>query len=44
LHEEPVGNRHLAGPSHEKRLMKEGQVFTVEPFLSLGATVAESDG
>ena len=28
---------------HEKRLMKEGQVFTIEPFLSLGAGFAEDD-
>jgi len=27
----------------ERRLMKEGQVFTVEPFLSLGATFADDD-
>jgi methionyl aminopeptidase len=25
----------------EKRIMKEGQVFTVEPFLSFGATFAD---
>ena len=29
---------------HDKRLMKEGQVFTVEPFLSFGAIFAEDDG
>ena len=28
---------------HDKRLMKEGQVFTIEPFLSLGATFADDD-
>ncbi|KJS08805.1 MAG: methionine aminopeptidase [Hoeflea sp. BRH_c9] len=42
LHEEP--SEIATWPDrHEKRLMKEGQVFTVEPFLSLGATVAESE-
>ncbi|AKH99168.1 methionine aminopeptidase, type I [Hoeflea sp. IMCC20628] len=28
---------------HDKRLMEEGQVFTIEPFLSFGATFAEDD-
>lgn len=42
LHEEP--SEIATWPDrHEKRLMTEGQVFTVEPFLSLGATVAESE-
>ncbi|MAY60650.1 MAG: type I methionyl aminopeptidase [Rhizobiales bacterium] len=40
LHEEP---REIATwpDKHEKRLMQEGQVFTIEPFLSLGALFAE---
>ena len=42
MHEEP--SEIATWPDrHEKRLMTEGQVFTVEPFLSLGATVAESE-
>lgn len=42
LHEEP--SEIATWPdSREKRLMQEGQVFTVEPFLSLGATFAESE-
>lgn len=42
LHEDP--SEIATWPDrHEKRLMKEGQVFTIEPFLSLGATFAESD-
>ena len=42
LHEDP--SEIATWPDrHEKRLMTEGQVFTVEPFLSLGATVAESE-
>ena len=28
---------------HDKRLMEEGQVFTIEPFLSFGAIFAEDD-
>ncbi|WP_322988286.1 type I methionyl aminopeptidase [Hoeflea sp.] len=43
LHDEP--SEIATWPDrHEKRLMKEGQVFTIEPFLSLGATIADSDG
>ncbi|OCW59300.1 type I methionyl aminopeptidase [Hoeflea olei] len=43
LHEEP--SEIATWPDkHEKRVMQEGQVFTVEPFLSLGATFAESEG
>ena len=40
LHEEP---REIATwpDKHEKRLMQEGQVFTIEPFLSLGALFAD---
>ena len=42
LHEDP--SEIATWPDrHEKRVMKEGQVFTVEPFLSLGANVAESE-
>lgn len=42
LHEDP--SEIATWPDrHEKRLMKEGQVFTVEPFLSLGATVADGN-
>ncbi|MCY0096456.1 type I methionyl aminopeptidase [Hoeflea sp. J2-29] len=42
LHEDPT--EIATWPDrHEKRVMKEGQVFTVEPFLSLGATFAEDD-
>lgn len=40
LHEEPAEVSTWADPS-EKRMMTEGLVFTVEPFLSLGATWAE---
>ena len=40
LHEEPDGNRHMAGPS-ERRTITEGLVFTVEPFLSMGAEWAD---
>jgi methionyl aminopeptidase len=40
LHEEP--SEIATWPDkHEKRIMKEGQVFTVEPFLSLGAVFAD---
>ncbi|MBY5352714.1 type I methionyl aminopeptidase [Rhizobium leguminosarum] len=40
LHEEPAELSTWPDPS-EKRMMTEGLVFTVEPFLSLGATWAE---
>ncbi len=40
LHEEPAELSTWPDPS-EKRIMAEGLVFTVEPFLSLGATWAE---
>jgi methionyl aminopeptidase len=40
LHEEPA--EIATWPDkHEKRIMEEGQVFTIEPFLSLGAVYAE---
>ncbi|WP_420407170.1 type I methionyl aminopeptidase [Hoeflea sp.] len=40
LHEEP--SEIATWPDkHEKRIMEEGQVFTVEPFLSLGAVFAD---
>ena len=42
LHEEP-GEIATWPDRHEKRIMQEGQVFTIEPFLSLGATYAEDD-
>jgi methionyl aminopeptidase len=41
LHEEPVEVSTWADPD-ETRIMEDGLVFTVEPFLSLGATWAES--
>lgn len=40
LHEEP-GEIATWPDKHEKRIMREGQVFTIEPFLSLGAIFAE---
>jgi methionyl aminopeptidase len=40
LHEEPAEVSTWADPS-ETRIMQDGLVFTVEPFLSLGATWAE---
>jgi methionyl aminopeptidase len=40
LHEEPAELSTWPDPS-ERRMMTEGLVFTVEPFLSLGATWAE---
>ena len=40
LHEEPAEVSTWADPE-EKRIMEDGLVFTVEPFLSLGATWAE---
>jgi methionyl aminopeptidase len=40
LHEEPTEIATWADPS-ERRIMGEGLVFTVEPFLSLGAEFAE---
>ncbi|MDK4703022.1 type I methionyl aminopeptidase [Rhizobium sp. CNPSo 4062] len=40
LHEEPAEVSTWADPS-ETRIMEDGLVFTVEPFLSLGATWAE---
>lgn len=40
LHEEPAELSTWPDPS-EKRMITEGLVFTVEPFLSLGATWAE---
>lgn len=42
LHEEPAEIATWPNRS-ERRLMNEGQVFTVEPFLSLGATFAEDE-
>lgn len=42
LHEDPSEIATWPDP-HEKRIMQEGQVFTVEPFLSLGATFADDD-
>lgn len=40
LHEDP--SEIATWPDkHEKRIMQEGQVFTVEPFLSLGAVFAD---
>lgn len=40
LHEEP--SEIATWPDkHEKRIMQEGQVFTIEPFLSLGAVFAD---
>jgi methionyl aminopeptidase len=40
LHEEP--SEIATWPDkHEKRIMEEGQVFTIEPFLSLGAVFAD---
>ena len=41
LHEEPTELATWPDPS-ERRVIEEGQVFTVEPFLSLGASWAES--
>jgi methionyl aminopeptidase len=40
LHEEPAEVSTWADPD-ETRIMQDGLVFTVEPFLSLGATWAE---
>jgi methionyl aminopeptidase len=40
LHEEPTELATWPDPS-ERRVMEEGLVFTVEPFLSLGAELAE---
>jgi methionyl aminopeptidase len=40
LHEEPAEVSTWADPG-EKRIMEDGLVFTVEPFLSLGANWAE---
>ncbi|MFB2550574.1 type I methionyl aminopeptidase [Ensifer soli] len=39
LHEEPTEISTWADPS-ERRMMREGMVFTIEPFLSLGAQFA----
>ena len=42
LHEEPT--EIATWPDRgERRLMQEGQVFTIEPFLSLGSSFAESE-
>lgn len=41
LHEEPIEIATWPNPS-ERRMMTDGMVFTVEPFLSLGASWAES--
>ncbi|MGA0597746.1 type I methionyl aminopeptidase [Enterovirga sp. CN4-39] len=41
LHEEPTEIATWPDPS-ERRIMRDGLVFTVEPFLSLGAEIAES--
>lgn len=41
LHEEPTELATWPDPS-ERRIIREGQVFTVEPFLSLGANWAEA--
>ncbi|MBD8909405.1 type I methionyl aminopeptidase [Methylorubrum zatmanii] len=43
LHEEPTEIATWPDAS-ERRIMAEGLVFTVEPFLSLGATLAEDGG
>jgi len=43
LHEYPEEIATWPDPS-DRRRMKEGQVFTIEPFLSLGATWAEDAG
>ncbi|GGF46096.1 methionine aminopeptidase [Azorhizobium oxalatiphilum] len=43
LHEEPTEIATWADKS-ERRIMTEGLVFTVEPFLSLGADYAETEG
>ncbi|MGU3493914.1 type I methionyl aminopeptidase [Xanthobacteraceae bacterium A53D] len=43
LHEEPTEIATWPDAS-ERRIMGEGLVFTVEPFLSLGADFAENDG
>lgn len=40
LHEEPAEIATWPDPS-ERRIMQEGMVFTIEPFLSLGGRVAE---
>ena len=40
LHEEPTEIATWPDPS-ERRIMADGMVFTVEPFLSLGAEIAE---
>jgi methionyl aminopeptidase len=41
LHEEPTELATWPDPS-ERRVIQEGQVFTIEPFLSLGASWAEN--
>jgi methionyl aminopeptidase len=43
LHEEPTEIPTWPDRS-ERRVMTEGMVFTVEPFLSLGAEFADDDG
>ena len=43
LHEEP-GELATWPDPQEKRVMEEGQVFTIEPFLSLGGHWAEENG
>lgn len=43
LHEEPIEISTWPDRS-ERRVMAEGLVFTVEPFLSYGAVLAEDDG
>ena len=43
LHEEPEGISTWRDPS-DRRLIKEGQVFTIEPFLSMGGDFAAESG
>ena len=43
LHEEPEGISTWADPS-DRRVIKEGQVFTIEPFLSMGGDFAAEAG
>jgi methionyl aminopeptidase len=43
LHEEPEGISTWADPS-DRRVIKEGQVFTIEPFLSMGGDFAAESG
>lgn len=43
LHEEPEGISTWADPS-DRRVIREGQVFTIEPFLSMGGDFAAESG